>query len=570
MADDLFTRALLWSVSDPEPEHRDFVRQAVDSRDEATLRELFASSLTFGTAGIRGEVGPGPNRMNRAVVRRTTRGLAEHLLSVHGEEAGRPVVVGFDARPTSAKFAEDTVGVLAAAGLAVIYFPAVTATPLVAFAARHLEAAAAVVITASHNPKWDNGYKVYGDDAAQIIPPHDTAIADAVARVGATDQIPMVADVFATPHPLVSTAPADILDLYWEEVSRARPQPQASDLRIVYTPLHGVGGSILTALFSRAGHTGIIPVSDQFDPDGSFPTLDFPNPEESGSLDLALDTAAREGADLILANDPDADRLAVVVPTGAGEWRPLSGNEVGALLGDYVLRHYQGDLTPIVVNSIVSSPMLRRIAHLYGARHETTLTGFKWIVNAGLELEAAGEGDFVYGYEEALGYMVGQAVRDKDGLSAALNFTDLAAGLSKEGSSVLARLVEIWDVSGLWVSAQRSIFRRGPEGNEAIRDAVAALAADPPSEVAGVSVESTTDYRSGAEGRPPWLGEQDLVELSLGDKGRILARPSGTEPKLKIYVDLKGECGEDAFASHDALEREARKLAGAIEARLEI
>ena len=570
MAQDLYARAVAWSDSDPEPAHRDFIKQAVEHGDVATLEELFGAYLTFGTAGIRGEVGPGPNRMNRAVVMRTTRGLADHVLARHGGAVSRPVVVGFDARPTSAGFAEDTVGVLAAAGIPVVYFPEFTPTPVVAFAAKRLSAVAAVAITASHNPKWDNGYKVYGENAAQIIPPDDIAIAAAVDRVGPADQIPLVAEAFSSTHPLVTTAPADIIDRYWHEVSRVRPEPQESDLRIVYSPLHGVGGGVLEAVFARAGHTGLVRVSEQFDPDGDFPTLDFPNPEEEGALDLALAAAEREGADLILANDPDADRLAVVVPAGGGEWRALSGNEVGALLGDYVLRHYQGDTTPIVVSSIVSSPMLQRIARLYGARHEATLTGFKWIVNAGLSLEAAGEGKFVFGYEEALGYTVGQVVRDKDGISAALVFADLAAGLSKEGSSILEHLVEIWDVSGLWVSAQHSVVRRGSEGAHALRDAVAALASDPPGRVGGVPVQASIDYRTGAESRPPWLGEQDLVELSLGEKGRILVRPSGTEPKLKIYVDLRGECGDDAFASHDTLDREAQRLAAEIEANLEI
>lgn len=305
----------------------------------------------------------------------------------------------------------------------------------------------------------------------------------------------------------------------------------------------------------------MVRVTDQFEPDGEFPTVAFPNPEEEGALDLAIDRARTEDADLILANDPDADRLAVVVPAGGGEWRPLSGNEVGALLGDYVLRHYAGEETPIVVNSIVSSPMLARIARLYGARHEKTLTGFKWIVKAGLTLEEAGEGRFVFGYEEALGYTVGSTVRDKDGISAALVFTDLAAGLAKAGSSILERLVEIWDVSGLWVSAQRSIVRPGTEGLDAIQEGVARLAADPPTRVGGNEISHVTDYRTGVFERPEWLGAQALVELSLGEKGRILTRPSGTEPKLKIYVDLRGECGDDAFVSHDALHTEAHALA---------
>ena len=570
MANDLLSKAKRWAKADLDNEHRTTVEDLVRDRDEGRLRELFDGSLTFGTAGIRGEVGPGPNRMNRSVVVRTTRGLADHLISAHGSEPTRPVIVGFDARPTSAQFAEDTVGVLAAAGSPVLYFPGVVPTPIVAFAAKHLEAIGAVVITASHNPRWDNGYKVYGDNAAQIIPPDDTSIATAIEGTPMADRIPRLDQAFSTDHELVRTVPHDIVDSYWAELSAARPDAQTSHMKIVYTPLHGVGGSIVESLFRQAGHTGLIPVAEQFEPEGSFPTVDFPNPEEPGALDLALAHAVEVDADLVLANDPDADRLAVVVPSEDGEWRALSGNEVGALLGDYVLRHHRDETTPIVVSSIVSSPMLGRIAAVYGARHETTLTGFKWIVSAGLSLEAEGEGRFVYGYEEALGYSIGSTVRDKDGISAALVFADLAAGLAKASRTVLERLVEIWEVSGLWVSAQHSIVRTGGEGAAAIQDAMARLAADPPRSVGGVPVVSCRDYHTGADDRPTWLGEQALVELSLGREGRLLARPSGTEPKLKIYADLRGECGDDAFAAHDELSSRADLLAGELANHLAI
>ena len=561
---DLIERATLWADSDPDPETRADVEALVGAADLERLHELFDAELTFGTAGLRGEVGPGPNRMNRAVVIRTTRGLADHLLAREGASPDRPVVVGFDARPTSRRFAEDAAGVLAAAGLAVIYFGDPTPTPLVAFAAKHLRAQAAVVITASHNPPSDSGYKVYGANAAQIVPPDDNLISAAIAGVKPAREVSRIEDPFSGSEPLVAPAPSTILDCYQEEVLAARPSPVASTLKIVYTPLHGVGGAVLEAVFRRAGHDGVVRVDPQFEPDGRFPTVEFPNPEEPGALDLAVARASDVAADLIIANDPDADRLAVAVPDGAGEWRPLSGNEVGALLGDYILRHVESDERPIVVSSIVSSPMLARVAAAYGARHEVTLTGFKWIINAGLALERAGEGRFVFGYEEALGYTVGPAVRDKDGIAAALLFTDLVAGLHAEGTTVLERLVELWEVSGLWVSAQHSVVRPGPDGEASIRDAVSALVANPPTSIGGHAVSDITDYRLGAEGRPPWLGRQDLVELSLGHSGRALARPSGTEPKLKIYVDLRGECGDDAFASHDRLLRAATEMAAEI------
>jgi phosphomannomutase len=401
--------------------------------------------------------------MNRATVIRTTRGLADHLLATHGGAPANPVVLGFDARPDSRVFAEDTAGVLAAAGIAVRFFPEVTPTPLVAFAAKHLNAPAAVVITASHNPPADNGYKVYGANAAQIVPPVDTEIAEAIARVGPATGVPRHDGVFSATSDRVTVIPEDMVDSYRVEVDEARPNPQTSNLRIVYTPLHGVGAKVLTRMFTGAGHRGLMSVPKQVEPDGAFPTVTFPNPEEAGALDLALALAASENADLVLANDPDADRLAAALPVSDG-WRMLTGNELGALLGDYVLRYWDHPETPIVVNSVVSSPMLGLIAAKRGAVHGTSLTGFKWIINAGLAMESRGDGRFAFGYEEALGYSIGRTVRDKDGISAAIVMADLAAEEAASGRSVLARLEELWDEVGLWVSAQHSIVRMGVGG----------------------------------------------------------------------------------------------------------
>ena len=505
--------------------------------------------------------------MNRAVVIRTTRGLAEYLLDVNGGPPDTPVILGYDARPTSRRFAEDTAGVLAAAGISVLFFPDVTPTPLVAFAAKHLHASAAVVVTASHNPPADNGYKVYGANAAQIIPPTDTDIAAAIDRVAPAADVPRAEGVFTGSSQLVAPVPGNIVDCYWEEVDANRPDPHQSDLRIVYTPMHGVGGSVLDAIFRRAGHKGLIPVPEQAEPDGAFPTVSFPNPEEPGALALAIALAEARSADLIVANDPDADRLAVVVPE-AGKWRPLTGNEIGVLLGDHVLRHHQGEEPPIVIGSIVSSPMLGRLAEAHGARHEMTLTGFKWIVHAGLALEAAGKGRFVFGYEEALGYTVGSTVRDKDGISAALVFTDLAAGLREQDRTVLDRLVDLWREVGLWVSAQHSVVRPGVVGSMAIKDAVSRLAGTPPEAVGDYEVTEVTDYRIGFEERPIWLGAQALIELTLGHNGRILVRPSGTEPKLKIYVDLVEEAASDPHAQHQDLSLTAADVASHVAADL--
>ncbi len=561
---DLIERARAWIDGDPDQTTRAELEAVISAGDTADLEARMNTELTFGTAGIRGQVGAGPGRMNRAVVIRTTYGLARYVGVV-----SRPVVVGFDARPSSRQFAEDTAGVLAAFGLAVRYFPTVTPTPLVAFAAKHLDAVAAVVITASHNPPADNGYKVYGQHSSQIVSPVDLRIQDEIEEAPAANEIGRVVDAFAGTSPLVTEVPDDILDRYWDEVSATRSRSEGSDLDVVYTPIHGVGRDVLFEVMGRAGHTGIVAVPEQAEPDGTFPTVAFPNPEEPGALDLARSLAIERGADLLIANDPDADRLAAMVPH-RGEWRPLSGNEVGALLGDYVLAADPEPGSAIVASSIVSSPMLGRIADSFGATHTQTLTGFKWIVKAGLALEEEGRGRFVFGYEEALGYTVGQTVRDKDGISAALIFTDLVADLRDEGRSVMDRLHELWERHGLWVSAQTSIVRTGPEGMESLRAAIAGLADDPPEQVDGYEVTEVTDYRTGASQRPPWLGAQDLVEMTLGDRGRILVRPSGTEPKLKIYVDLAGAPGNDPDQRHQELLEQARALGERVESSLQL
>lgn len=553
---DLVATALEWAAHDPDPETRRQVSEMVEQRDAAGLEAAFGDPLTFGTAGIRGKVGPGPAQMNRATVIRTTAGLAAYL----GDTKGAPVVVAFDARPSSARFATDAAGVLVAAGIPVVFFPEPTPTPLAAYASKILGASAAVVVTASHNPPQDNGYKVYGANAAQIIPPVDSDIARRIADVGGADQVPRVE--VPEESDLFTFAPEDVLGRYQAEVDAARPGPTGSDLVIVYTPVHGVGGQTVLTLMADAGHTGLIPVEQQFRPDGTFPTVAFPNPEEPGVLDLALALARERDADLVIANDPDADRLAAAAPL-AGEWRAFSGNELGALLGDYVLAA-GGHERPIVISSVVSSPMFAAVAEARGARHEATLTGFKWIVNAGLHLEAAGEGTFVFGYEEALGYTVGSVVRDKDGMSAALVLADLTETLRGRGMTLWDRLAKLWVEVGAWASSQASVTRDGPDGMAELTEAVARLAADPPGTVDGLEVTGVVDFRTGGDRRPFWLGAQDLVEVSFGERGRALVRPSGTEPKLKVYADLREDAGSDPIATQARLGERARSVAAAL------
>lgn len=555
----LIAAARAWIEGDPDPVTRSEMEQLVATKDEAALADRLGARLHFGTAGLRGEVGAGPNRMNRAAVIQATRGLADHLRK---QGTTGPVVVGYDARLSSRRFMEDTVGVLAAAGFNVRYFDVPMPTPLVAFAARRLDAAAAVVVTASHNPPQDNGYKVYAKNGAQIVPPDDVLIAAEIEKAGAAAVVPRIRWAAVADSDLCTPLdPNGIFSKYVAATPRPRANRTSSPLRVVYTPLHGVGGRYTKALLESGGHE-VIPVISQFEPDGAFPTVDFPNPEEPGALDEAFAIAERDGSiDLIIANDPDADRLAVAVPSEGG-WRPLTGNQVGVLLADWCLDGSQA--RPLVLNSIVSSPMLGKLAAVRNATWGITLTGFKWIWNAALDLAAEGH-EFVMGYEEALGYSVGPAVRDKDGIATALVFADMAADAKARGLSVEDRLAALYAEVGVWASAQHSVRFEGPGGMEEIGPLLDHLAQSPPADLDGLAVTGVVDYRRGAAARPRYLGATPLIDLDLGEAGRCLIRPSGTEPKLKIYVDLTevaaGSGSAGVLVSEDRLRERAATVA---------
>ena len=555
---DLVARTEAWIAGDPDAETQTELAQLLKSEDWDILQERMDGVLEFGTAGIRGAVEAGSNRMNRAVVIRTTAGLSSFL---NDHRAG-PVVVGFDGRTSSRAFAEDTVGVLAADGHQVRFFTTPVPTPIVAFAARSLGAAAAVVVTASHNPPADNGYKVYDSNGAQIIPPVDTQIATAISKVGPANLVPRIEKALSGVGELAAPLDLDAVYAdYRDAVAKVRTRNSGGDVAIAYTPIHGVGWAIVNRLFSDADYPWVRVVESQRDPDGRFPTVSFPNPEEPGAMDLVKELGDRIDADLVIANDPDADRLAVALPDEDGAWLTLTGNQIGVLMADWLLEHWAGDETPIVINSIVSSPMLAAVAKAHNARFEQTLTGFKWIANAALEMEMAGQGRFVFGYEEALGYSVGPVVRDKDGMSAALVFADMACSLAEAGSTVSDRLSDLYRRVGLWSSTQLSIVRPGSEGLAEIAGAMDRLGEAVPESLNGQEVVESTDYRTGAEQRPRWLAETPLVALGLDGGGRVLVRPSGTEPKLKIYVDLPGPVASNGSA--DVLREEADQIAKA-------
>ena len=533
---ELVAAARAWCADDPDPETRAEVEGLLGDGgsgdggpdgggpDLDGLRDRFGAALTFGTAGLRGEMGAGPNRMNRVTVMRATAGLARYLADA-GRHAREPVVVGFDARHRSAGFAGDAAAVLAAAGFTVHLADRPIPTPVLAFGVGHLGACAGVQITASHNPRGDNGYKVYLGDGAQIVPPADAEIAariDAVGPLASIERAP--AD-----DPRIVRIGAELVEAYVAAAVGVVPRPAAADgtpVRVVYTPLHGVGRDVLLAVFDRAGFRALAVVPEQADPDPDFPTVAFPNPEEPGALDLALGLADRESADAVIANDPDGDRLAVAVPAPAG-WRPLTGDEIGILLADWLLAQ-GGGADRLVVTTVVSSSMLGRLAAARGVAYAETLTGFKWIARAALDRPDL---RFVYGYEEALGSCVGTLVRDKDGITAGLAFTHLVAAEKRRGRSVLDRLDDLARELGVHATGQRSIRFEGLDGLARMQAAVDALAADPPPSLADVPVIEVEDLRRG-ERLPP----TDGVVLR-GEDVRVIVRPSGTEPKLKCYAE---------------------------------
>ena len=543
----LLSAARDWAAQDPDPATAAALTELVQLSSDGVpaarqeLEDSFSGTLQFGTAGLRAELGPGPNRMNRVVVRRAAAGFAAFLTAAVAEASpgARPrAVVGYDARYNSHIFAAETAAVLTAAGIETFLMPAALPTPLLAYAVRALDCDGGVMVTASHNPPQDNGYKVYlgrhaveeSGRGAQIVAPYDALIAAEIDRVGTLDSITLAPAGWTVLDPSITA------DYEAAVAALALPaQFPARDLKIVLTPMHGVGGETAVAVLQAAGFGDVTLVSEQALPDPDFPTVNFPNPEEPGALDLALETAARVDADIVLANDPDADRAAVAAKDpDTGAWRMLRGDEVGALLGAHIAARLAGRETAargVFANSIVSSRLLAQIAAAAGYAHEETLTGFKWISRVpGL----------LYGYEEALGYCVApELVRDKDGISAAVLIAELAAAAKADGKTIFDTLDELYLVHGLHASDQLSI-RVADLG---LLDAMMnRLRVSPPESFGGSAVETFKDLAEGSENLPPTDG---LLYLTK-DLSRVIIRPSGTEPKLKCYLEVVRSVGSAA------------------------
>jgi phosphomannomutase len=509
MTAELLQAARAWADADPHDGDRAEIQALVDAGDTAELARRFTGPLTFGTAGLRGPLRAGPTGMNAAVVSRAAAGLARHLAD--SGHRGGGVVIGYDGRHRSDEFARISAAVLSGAGFAVSVLPRPLPTPVLSFAVRHLGAVAGVMVTASHNPPQDNGYKVYLGDGAQLVPPADREIEAAIAAAGPARELPLGEDW--------TTLGDDVEDDYVAAVVRAL-QPERVDaaarrrLVVAYTAMHGVGSPTTRRVFEAAGFGPLHTVAEQDRPDPDFPTVTFPNPEEPGAVDLLSALAERTGADVAIAEDPDADRCSVVV---AG--RQLTGNEVGVLLADWLLRR---GVRGTYACSLVSGSLLGALTRAHGVPFEETPTGFKWIIRAG-----SPEAPLAFGYEEALGYAVAPAVaRDKDGISAALAVALLAAELATDGRTLTDRLDELATEHGLFATGQLSVR---VEDLSLIADAMARLRARPPALLLGRDVE-VTDL---AESQPP----VDAVRLR-GNGVRVIVRPSGTEPKLKAYLEV--------------------------------
>ena len=540
---DIVDVARAWRDQDPDDETRaELDRLITDSSagDQSSLAELhdrFGTRLEFGTAGLRGRIEAGSNRMNRVLVSQAAAGFAAFLRAREKEPS---IVIGYDGRKNSRVFAIDTAEIMAGTGVRAILLPRLLPTPVLAFAVRHFRVSAGVMVTASHNPAGDNGYKVYlggGDDGSQIVPPSDGEIAAQIERVAEEDNVLRMPRSSA-----YETAGDEVVDEYIRRTAALATGSSTGAVRFVYTAMHGVGWETAKRVFAAAVFAAPIVVARQIEPDATFPTVAFPNPEEPGALDLAFETATAADADVVIANDPDADRLAVGIPSASG-WERLSGNEVGALLGWRAAERLSA-LGPegTLAASLVSSPALAEIARQYDLEYIDTLTGFKWVSRVpGLS----------FGFEEALGYLVDPGkVRDKDGISAAVEFLSLIAELKAAGKTLHDHRLDFAARFGAFASAQVSV--RVTDLAE-IGTTMERLRGDIPDSIAGVAVSSVDDFRDGFGALPA----SDILRFWLADGSRVIVRPSGTEPKLKVYLDTsssEGTAGERIAAATSAVE----------------
>ncbi|CAH6928588.1 Phosphoglucomutase [Vibrio chagasii] len=530
--------AMNWLARDPDPRTREELQHLIDEGMHDELKDRFTQRLEFGTAGLRGKVGCGPNRMNRLVIQETATGLGHYLIEHVANATMRGVVVGYDGRLDSKQFAIDTASVLTALGIKVYLTSNVAATPIVAFGIEHFNAAAAVVVTASHNPPEYNGFKVYWENGAQIIPPHDAGIAAEIDSA-ATKPIPLMSLSDAETQGKLVWLTEGYYQTYRAAINQSpfvKNDIESANTTIAYTAMHGVGAQMAEDLLHDSGFHKVFSVAEQREPDGHFPTVNFPNPEEKGAMDLVVNLAKSVDADIACANDPDADRFAVAVRTDEGSYKMLTGDQVGVLFAHYLLSkpHTKNQL---VGNSIVSSTLLEKVANSHNATYFQTLTGFKWLANIGMQLEDE-QNEFLFAYEEALGYTIGTQVRDKDGLSAIVVFAQLVEELKSQGRTVWDLLAQISFEHGVHTNAQRSIALDPDSPSIGSK-----LRAAQPKTINGIAISVIEDLHSslrfitGGATEAINLPASDVLIYHLEDGSRIIVRPSGTEPKVKVYYE---------------------------------
>ncbi len=510
-----------WLISDPDETTKVETEKLISDKN-IELIQRFSSSLVFGTAGIRGARGAGPMRMNRVMIRIVATAIAEELLSDNQSDEAPLVVVGYDARHKSQIFAQDSVRVLATHGVRSLILPGPTPTPVLAYTSLSKKAKAGIMVTASHNPAEDSGYKVYWDDGAQIANPVDTKIAQ---RIDFKNP-PTEESLADYEDAIILKGDDELIKTYVDFASSSVSSESKREIKQIYTPLHGVGKKVFLDVFEKAGFENPTVVESQAEPDPDFPTVSFPNPEEEGALDLAVGLAIEKNADLVIANDPDADRLAIVARHG-NKWRHLNGNEIGVLLAEHILSKEQEE-DRLVVTTVVSSRLLSKIADFHKVKYAETLTGFKWIVRPGIEDKSS---RFVFGYEEALGFALGDSVRDKDGITSALVFAELAAELKSEDKTVVDLLEELWNRHGVHKTAL--IAKRLDPETDISADFMSPWRTSPPEKIGEFAVIGSIDMLSPESELPA----TDALIFNISN-GRIVIRPSGTEPMVKVYVEV--------------------------------
>ena len=525
-----------WIADDPDPKNAAQLQLWLDTNDEDNLRKSFAGFLQFGTAGLRGPLGPGPSCMNRAVVGRTAAGLVAYMK----KRGLTSVVIGRDARYGSEEFTRDSAQIFAGAGMKVFVLPRPLPTPVLAFATKELGCDVGVMVTASHNPAQDNGYKVYlggivdgiNYNASQIVSPTDSSIAQEIAGITSLKSVAR--------SNTWEVLDEDVIEKYIHRTARLAKNP--GDLKIIYTAMHGVGTETVQRVFHSSGFASLILVDAQAKPDPDFPTVAFPNPEEPGAIDLALETARAFDADLVIANDPDADRCAAAIKDSQGQWRMLRGDELGVIFGEAIARTVKNGT---FANSIVSSSALKKIARHYSLDFKETLTGFKWLAKID---------NLTFGYEEAIGYCVdSKTVNDKDGISAALYLAQIASNLAQENRTLQDLLNDVWKRDGFHATEQISIrFNDLSEMDLILAD----LRANAPKEIAGLLVESIDDLAKPSNDLPPTEG----IRIWLAGGIRVIIRPSGTEPKMKCYIEVIAADEKRAQSQLESLREPLRKL----------